>query len=447
MSEWTQYDDLHEPSDYQHLARGNYTQPVSLERWFLSKSIRQGDKAELQRAILAIKFALGVGVFTAVFSIALFAMGAVVLAAYDVVISLVLCLAPLVMRFGASVTAGCHAVVSAIVMMIVGLSILGGGMTSPTVPALVMAPMVALFLSNRAGAYAWTGIVVAVVIVIAAIEGTGHEFVLYLDASLMPFIRASVYGALFLNALFFVMLYDTAKQSALDEVNAANQRISKMIVHVEATGAALSRSAAAFFGAERAGPTPEPNDKGLTQQMMATAEDGRELIARVAERIHGMISQYEQISRRINDLYEQSGAITTMVSTIDNVSDRLDLMALNIGIEAANAGPAGRNFRLLADDMRRLAERVITETREIKRVMRQVRKHTDAAMSASQAGQNLTDSGVMELDRMSKSFDNLYDLIERTAEASKKVTKDTEVQIEAIHELASATSSARSTSP
>jgi len=124
-----------------------------------------------------------------------------------------------------------------------------------------------------------------------------------------------------------------------------------------------------------------------------------------------------------------------MVHTIDNISDRLDLMALNTGIEAANAGAAGERFRLLAEDMRRLAERVLDETTRIKQSIRAVHAHTQAVTDASLAGQALTDEGRAQLESMARVFDDLYTLIERTADASKRITSETKRQLGAIQAL------------
>lgn len=412
---------------------------VLFERWFIPRSIRSGEVSEYQRALLALKFALGIGVCTAGFGLVLIGLDAVVMGGFDVGLSALICLSPIVIRVTRSVDVGCHAVITSIVIMLTGVSLLGGGMLAPTVPVLVMAPMVAVFLLNRRAGYIWTGIVTGLILVVATIEAVGHPFRMYMDSDDMPFIRTSVYVSLFAVAVLFVLLYDSAKQKAVAEVKAANQRMNKMIVHVEATSEALSHSAAVFFGREL-GASEVRDTAGLTQQMMSTAATGRTIIDNVGERIRGMIAQYNQISERIDELHEQSGTIAEMVQTIDKISDRLDLMALNTGIEAANAGEAGKRFALLADDMRRLAVRVTTETRQITQAIRRVYGHTDDAKAASRTGRMLTDEGVAELDRMARAFDELYQLIERTTEASKRVTHDTESQIAAIHRLANVSS-------
>ncbi|MCG8419165.1 MAG: methyl-accepting chemotaxis protein [Proteobacteria bacterium] len=408
-------------------------------RWFIPASIRTGAHNEYQRALLAVKFALGIGTCTAGFSAVLFFIGASIPATYDLGISLLICASPMVMRVTHSVTAGCHALLLSIVVMLVGVSLLGGGMKAPTIPVLVMAPMVAVFLSDRAAGFVWTGIVTLLVVVISIVEALGYSLPQYVDDEYMPFIRTAVYASLFLVAMLFVLFYDNAKQNALAEVNAAHKQIAKMMVHVEATTEALSRSAAEFFGSDLTAADREAAE-GLTQQMMTTASTGRDIIDSVGQSIHGMIRQYKQISERVQELHQQSGTIVEMVQTIDSISDRLDLMALNTGIEAANAGEAGKSFMLLADNMRRLAERVTSETQRINQTIRRVHRHTEAAMKASRTGQALTDEGAAELHLMSQAFDELYQLIERTAEASKRVTHDTESQLLAIHNLATASS-------
>ncbi|MEM9493613.1 MAG: hypothetical protein AAGC55_30975, partial [Myxococcota bacterium] len=87
------------------------------------------------------------------------------------------------------------------------------------------------------------------------------------------------------------------------------------------------------------------------------------------------------------------------------------------------------------DDMRRLAERVVGETNRIKKAIRAVEQHTRAALDASMAGQALTDEGVTQIEAMSRTFDDMHRLIERTADARERITNDTIRQLTAIHNL------------
>jgi hypothetical protein len=355
---------------------------------------------------------------------------------------------PLVLRSSGSLTVTAHVFIASTVALYGGVGALLGGLIAPTTAILAVAPILAVFLIGRAAGVFWSAVVLVWIAAFFALPRLGVAMPLYIDADRLPDLRAAGLATLVTVSLFFVLQYDAAKNTALHAVREANSRMRAMIAHLDATSDALSQSAAEFLGADdayavfAARSTRERGDDaddrgGLTHQMQRTAASSRLLLGNVGASLRGMIEQYNTISARIYDLAKQSGTIEELVYTIDSISDRLDLMALNTGIEAAHAGQSGAQFQLLADDMRRLAERVIAETDRIKASIETVQRHTQAALEASLAGQALTDEGTAQLEAMGRAFDRLHRLIERTAQASQRITGDTISQLATIHALVS----------
>lgn len=402
--------------------------------WILPRAVLDWPADERHRALRFVQLALGFGGIGAIVSAILAAMDARGPALYNLAGSVLVASTPLLLRWTGSLRLACHAMIAGVAGGMFLLAIMLGGMQAPHLPVASVCPILAMLLVGRRAALFWGGVVAASYVLLYALDVlVGLRLPTPFDAGGLALIETLSLCVLVVLALVFVSLYDAAQERSLAVVHDANHRMVAMIAHLDATSRALGRSAAEFLGAD-AGVTDAPT-VGLTQQMLITAGSSRSMIQRVQGSIRGMIEQYSAISARIRELSSVSDTIAAMVHTIDNISDRLDLMALNTGIEAANAGAAGERFRLLAEDMRRLAERVLDETTRIKQSIRAVQAHTQAATDASLAGQALTDEGRTQLERMARVFDDLYALIERTADASKRVTSETKRQLGAIQAL------------
>lgn len=402
--------------------------------WFLPRGAHDWPADERHRATRFVQLAIGFGGIGAIICAILLAMGARAPALANLGGSLLLAATPLLLRWTGSLRLASHALIAALTGGMFLLATLLGGMQAPHLPVVSVCPILAMLLVGRRAALFWGGVVAGAFLLLYALDVLiGLHFPTPFDADGAALADTLSLCVLVVLALVFVSLYDAAQEKSLAVMHEAHHRMIAMISHLDATSRALGRSAAEFLGAD-AGVADSPA-VGLTQQMLTTAGTSRAMIQRVQGSIRGMIEQYSAISARIRELSSVSDTIAEMVHTIDNISDRLDLMALNTGIEAANAGAAGERFRLLAEDMRRLAERVLDETTRIKHSIRAVQAHTRAATDASLTGQALTDEGRAELESMARVFDDLYTLIELTADASKRVTSETRRQLGTIQAL------------
>lgn len=134
------------------------------------------------------------------------------------------------------------------------------------------------------------------------------------------------------------------------------------------------------------------NARRVSQAAARTVEQ-----ARLGEQATaGMVSILERIHENASSVHEalaalaeQVAGIGAAVEVIDELSDRVDLLALNAALEGARAGEAGKGLQIIAAEMRRLAERVAGRTRGIRDALERTQEATEAALAASERNRDV----------------------------------------------------------
>jgi len=115
---------------------------------------------------------------------------------------------------------------------------------------------------------------------------------------------------------------------------------------------------------------------------------GGEVIFQVVSDMHNISESVGVASKIIQDLESQSKQISSIINVIKEISDQTNLLALNAAIEAARAGEQGRGFAVVADEVRKLADRTGQSTQQISEMIEKIQIGTGHAVNSMQATVN-----------------------------------------------------------
>jgi methyl-accepting chemotaxis protein len=124
-----------------------------------------------------------------------------------------------------------------------------------------------------------------------------------------------------------------------------------------------------------------------------TAQNGAQMVQRTIDGMARIKDTVDAASQEIGRLGERSVEIGNIVAVIDDIAAQTNLLALNAAIEAARAGEQGRGFAVVADEVRKLAERVAGATKEISGLIAGMQRSVESSVKVMAQGANETDAG------------------------------------------------------
>lgn len=158
-----------------------------------------------------------------------------------------------------------------------------------------------------------------------------------------------------------------------------------------------------------------------SQQTRAAAQQGAQAVQQTVSLMSAIASGVTRAADKVEELGHLGERIGAVVETIDDIAEQTNLLALNAAIEAARAGEHGRGFAVVADEVRKLAERSQRETRAIGELIRDVQRGTHDAVQAMNDGASQVQAGSSQADEAVQALATILHAVEATVERAGEI--------------------------
>ncbi len=184
----------------------------------------------------------------------------------------------------------------------------------------------------------------------------------------------------------------------------------------------------------------------FSQRAAQSAINGGQVVKQTVEGMNCIAQVVGNAASIVKELGKSSNQIGEIIQVIDDIADQTNLLALNAAIEAARAGEQGRGFAVVADEVRKLAERTTKATKEIATMIKKIQKDTGNAVESIESGTREVETGkelakkaISALDEIIGSTNETIDVVNQVAAASEEQSSAAEQISKSIEGISSVT--------
>jgi methyl-accepting chemotaxis protein len=165
------------------------------------------------------------------------------------------------------------------------------------------------------------------------------------------------------------------------------------------------------------------------QNASRTAQNGRHATEETSRGMERIREQMEAIGDSMIRLSEQSSAIAQIITSVDDLAQQSNLLAVNAAIEAAKAGEQGKGFAVVAQEVKSLADQSKQSTTQVRTILSDIQKATAAAVMATEQGNKAVEAGVQQASQAGESIQALSQSIDLAAQSATQIAASSQQQL------------------
>jgi methyl-accepting chemotaxis protein len=173
----------------------------------------------------------------------------------------------------------------------------------------------------------------------------------------------------------------------------------------------------------------------IAEQTASSARTGEETLDKAQEAIVGIRRQVDLVVGHMLELGKRSQQIGAVLEIVSELAEQTNILAINATIEAAGAGEGGRRFAIVADEIRKLADRVADSTKEIRGLIDDVRSAVNTTVMATEMGSKAVDAGAKHFGELAASFRHIGGAVIAATEAAREIGLSTKQQSTAVEQV------------
>ncbi|MGE5351881.1 MAG: methyl-accepting chemotaxis protein [Acidobacteriota bacterium] len=237
------------------------------------------------------------------------------------------------------------------------------------------------------------------------------------------------------NTLSMVSEAVQATASAANEISSSSEQMAAGAQEqsqqaTEVAGAIEEMTKTVYETAKNANEAADVS-RGSSQ----AAEKGAKKINDTKKGIEKIVASSEETSRIVASLSKRSEQIGEITQVIDDIADQTNLLALNAAIEAARAGEQGRGFAVVADEVRKLAERTTKATKEIAETIKAIQKEAKEADASMGEARIAVEEGMKQTEEVAEVLNEILGGAQKTTDVVLQVAAASEEQSSAAEEI------------
>jgi methyl-accepting chemotaxis protein len=235
-----------------------------------------------------------------------------------------------------------------------------------------------------------------------------------------------------------------------------NQRVGSVVHQIQSSSAELQTAASQQVGGTREQATAMTEISTTMTELLATSRQISDSAARVSQ-IAGQTGaaasggaaivdqgteaaamvrrQVDLIVNHMLELGKKSQQAGGVIDIVGELAEQTNILAINAAIEAAGAGEAGARFGVVADEIRKLADRVTTSTKAIRQILDDVRGAVSVTVMATETGSKAIDLGARQIEAMAAAFGQIAPLVASTVDAAREIELSTKQQSTAVEQV------------